>query len=436
MRYLIPVIAALVVLSGCHAKASAPGEAPTGVTATQGDGLVVMKWDVLPDLTYWIFFQAGDTVDVASPNSTVIRRAVAPRVVSGLTNGTTYAFAMNATHNDSSAGPSSTPVLKAPALAGASWFAGTPLPLGGPPANLRDIALSGSRFVVVGDATTTAGVTTSTIFAGDFDYTEGLFNFVPGNPQGVAAWMPPVTLPLNFTLDLSSVIFAPGTYVALSPAGPVIVSADGLNWTQPGSVPANGLSAIAFGFVGQVTATYVVVGAGGAIYLNSGGNLQTWVPQNSTTVSDLNGIFSLNIGFVVTGAGGTLLTSADGQAWSLVTTGTTNTLRGVAFCAACALGAIRYVAVGDAGTVVTSSDGVNWNPAITLAGAPNLRGVTVGGSSGTRFLAVGQGGAVAYSDDGIVWTAASSGSSDLAKVLYTGGLYLGVGDAGANAVSR
>jgi hypothetical protein len=65
-----------------------------------------------------------------------------------------------------------------------------------------------------------------------------------------------------------------------------------------------------------------------------------------------------------------------------------------------------------------------------------LLSVTVGGSAGTRFLAVGQGGAVAYSDDGVSWSTASSGSSNLAQVRFFGGLYLSVGDAGANLVSR
>ena len=67
----------------------------------------------------------------------------------------------------------------------------------------------------------------------------------------------------------------------------------------------------------------------------------------------------------------------------------------------------------------------------------DLRSVTIGGATATRFLAVGQGGAVAYSDDGLNWSIASAGSSNnLASVLFPRGLYLAVGDAGANAVSR
>jgi len=56
---------------------------------------------------------------------------------------------------------------------------------------------------------------------------------------------------------------------------------------------------------------------------------------------------------------------------------------------------------------------------------------------GTRFVAVGQGGAVVYSDDAINWSLSSvPGSPDLASIIFTPAMYLAVGRAGANAVSR
>jgi hypothetical protein len=80
---------------------------------------------------------------------------------------------------------------------------------------------------------------------------------------------------------------------------------------------------------------------------------------------------------------------------------------------------------------------VDFTPAtITPPIAQNLRGVTVGGSTGTRFLTVGDASVVANSDDGLAWHSVSSGTASLAKVLFVGGMYLAVGDAGANVVSR
>jgi hypothetical protein len=93
--------------------------------------------------------------------------------------------------------------------------------------------------------------------------------------------------------------------------------------------------------------------------------------------------------------------------------------------------------VGDVGTVVTSTDGTNWT-ATALAGAANLRGVTSGGALGTRFLAVGLGGAVVFSDDGASWSppSVSPGPAGLARVLFAPAMYVAVGAAGANAVSK
>lgn len=423
MRLLIPTIAALFVLSGCH-KTDPPGDAPTGVTATPGDGLVVMSWDTLPDLTYWIFFEPGSTVSVATPESIAIRRAISPRVVANLTNGTQYAFAMNATHDDSAAGPSSVPVVATPNPAGANWESGTPLPLGAPPQNLKSIAFNGSTFVAVGDA--------ATILAGALDYTNI-------DPPGVLAWTPPVTLPVGFTMPNLTSVINNGTFVALGTDGSIILSGDGLNWSSAGPqsssgpLPTTGMNALAFGFVSGITPTYVAVGAGGMVFASR--DLVNWTQGTSGTVNDLNSISVLNGNFTVTGSGGILLTSTNGSDWTQQATNVTNTLRSAAFNPNLP---VHYAAVGDGGTVIVSEDGVNnWRiPTAPPALAQNLLSITVGSATGSRFLAVGQGGAVAYSDDGLSWTTASSGGANLAKVLYTSGMYLAVGDGGANVVAR
>jgi len=423
VRLLIPIIAVLFTLSGCHGKTDPPGDPPTGVTATPGDGLVVISWDALPELTYWIFFQPGSTVAVATPDSIAIRRAISPRPVTGLTNGIQYAFAMNATRDDSSAGPSSFSVVASPRLAGADWVSGTGL--GTLPQNLKSIALNGSRLVAVGDA--------AAIFAGDLDYTSV-------DPPGILAWMPPSSLPVAFSSDLAGVITTNGTFTALGTDGSTMTSSDGLTWTAKGRVPAIGMSGLAFGFVAGVTPTFFAVGAGGDIFASTD-NLVSWNPVSSGTSSDLTGISLLNRAFFVTGAGGTLLTSPTGAegTWAPLVTNTANTLRSVAFNPT-SLGN-PYVAVGDAATILTSPDGVSWTSVAPSAITPplrqDLRSVTVGGATASRFLAVGQAGAVAYSDDGLNWSTASSGpSNNLAGVLYTSGMYLAVGDAGANAVAR
>jgi hypothetical protein len=485
LRPLILALAGLLALSGCSFKSKPPGEAPTGVTATPGDGLVTVAWNVLPNLTYWIFVQQGFSVDVGTPNAIAIRRAINPRVVTPLPNGTPFAFVMNATNNDSAAGPNSAPAFATPRLAGGlntttdnttTWASATPLTS----ANLKDVAFNGTTFVTVGDAPINGGTPSPTIFAGSFDYPMGLIPPTVGGPQGVTEWFSPTqitpqgtpqgTLPLDWTQNppnLSSVIWVPtGAFVTLALDGRVALSNDGLNWSAFGPVQdstgtrASGMRdiAFAFGFNANTPPTYAAVGDGGQIWVNPGANLVTWEGPGqvqSNTPNDLNSVAAVNGSFFATGAGGTLVTSPDGTTpWTPQITNTTSTLRGVAFCSLCSLlTGVGYVAVGDAGTIITSNVGVgnpapsstDWSPVpasnITfippLTGPlPNLKGVTIGGSTGTRFLAVGDGGVVVFSDDGVNWTALLSGTTNLAKVSYSGGMYIGVGDAGANVVSR
>ena len=418
LRFLL--IAALIGLAGCNFRTAAPSDAPTGVTATPGDGLILMSWDPLPDLTYWIFFTAGGSVTNAVPGSTVIRDATNPQVVGRLTNGTQYAFIMNATHFDSPAGPNSTVVVATPRLAGGTNPDSTSTWVSGPaiaPQNLKGIAFNGSRFVVVGD--------NATIFAGDFNYANA-------TPPGVTAWMP-ANAPLPVTANLTGVVVS-GGYLAMGTDGSTLTSPDGLTWTQAAQIPGTGMNDIAVGTPGGST-TFVAVGNGGAIFNSTNPTVQWNAAQPTTpaSTSDLFSVSFLNGQFVATGANGTLLTSFDGNTWTVQNSNTTSALRGAAF-GTVATGPTAgplYVVVGDAGTIATSPDGAGWTRITPLA--QNLNGVVFG----SRFVAVGQGGVVAYSDDGVNWKSTTSGgSSDLARVLFPPGMYLAIGAAGANAVSR
>ncbi len=387
MYFRVLAVTSLITLGGCHFQADPPGDAPSNVQVTAGDGQVVVIWDQQPELTYWIFYQPGSSVTPAAPGVPLVFGAISPRVVTGLVNETQYAFIMNATNNDSKAGPNSPVMRQTPRLAGDTWNSGTAFTT----TNLNGIAFNGSRLVVVGDS--------ATIFAGDYNYTST-------NPPGVTAWMP-ASLPVGFS---------PG-----STTGPTLSA---------------GMNGIAFGFVSGV-GTYVVVGDGGAIFTST--DLVTWTPATSGTGKALFSISLLNGSFVATGASGTgasgtLLTSTDGTTWTSQTSNTPNALRGAAFRSS---PNGLYVVVGDAGTIVTSADGTNWT-ATTLPGAQHLRGVTNGGVAGARFLAVGLGGAVVFSDDGSTWSSPSTlpGPSDLSRVIFTPAMYVAVGATGANAFAK
>lgn len=414
------VVASLILLAGCQRAADAPADPPAGMTATPGDGLVLVSWiqDPDPNLIYWIFYQAGSSVTAAGSGVPLIRSAQSPRVVAGLTNGTQYAFVMNATYKDSPAGPSTAVMTPTPRLAGAAWdTSGTPL--GGTAQDLNGIAFNGSRFVAVGNA--------GSIFAGDY-------NYASTSPPGVTAWTPVTSVWWASQLtgvnqNFSAVIFTGTGFAALAADGSILTSTDGFTWILAGAVPAGAASmnAIALGSV------YVAVGSGGKIFASA--DLVNWTDVSGTanTTEDLFGVAFLNGGFVVTGANGTLLTSPDGSTWSDHSITTANALRSAAFGATATASAV-YVAVGDAGTIATSTDALTWTM-ITPPLAANLKSVTLG----SRFVAVGQNGAVAYSDDGINWpsTATSTaGPLGLNQVISALGMYIAAGASGANAVAK
>jgi len=406
-------LASLILAAGCHFQSDAPGDAPTGVAVTPGDGLVTVSFDQQADLTYWIFYRAGGVVAPDSPGVSVFRDAISPQVLSrlvvgALLNGTQYAFLMNATRSDSKAGPNSAIVVGTPRLAGVNWDVGAAL--GAVPQNLNGLAFSGSRLVAVGNA--------GTVFEGDYKYASA-------TPPGVTAWLAPTTFPTGFTANLSAVTFS-AQFVALASNGSILTSPDGLTWTlvqqKVNASLGTGMNSIAFGL-----GLYVAVGNGGSLFAS--GDLVTWTALDSHTLNDLYSV-SFTGGFVATGANGTLVTSPQGGTWNVQNSGTPNALRGAAF------GALttgpRYVVVGDAGTIVTSPDGINWSPI-----SPPLAASFTSVVFGSRFLAVGQGGAVAYSDDGVNWTETTASTNlDLSRVVFTPGMYVAVGVAGANAVSK
>ena len=402
LRFL--AVTVLIALAGCKSQTDPPGSAPRDVAVTAGDGRVTVTWTPEPDLAYWIFFQQGSSVVAASPESLVLANVVSPQAVAPLTNGTQYAFVMNATKHDSAAGPSSPVVTAIPRPAGANWVTGGALGA----VNLNGVAFGGGRFVTVGDS------------AAAFT---GLYSYTSTNPPGVNAWLPPTPPFPAFTGNLRAVAYT-GQFVALGADGSILTSSDGLTWTlATNAIPVSGMNAIAFG-----AGVHVAVGNGGNIYTSSDLG-SAWVPANSMTTNDLYSVSFLNGGFVATGAAGTLLTSGDGIGWTPRISNTINALRGVAFRLSAG---VRYVAVGDAGTIVTSSDdGSTWSSPIAPV-TENLTSVV----HASRFVAVGQGGRVVFSDDGTNWTPASSGSVDLAQVVAAPAMYMAVGAAGANFVSK
>lgn len=387
-----------LLLAACNQ--SSPSDAPANVVVSPGDSQVVITWDQKPDLQYYVFVAAANSITTgdfssgktALPQSRIITPATSPFIISGLTNGTTYSFVLNATQNGGPAGPASASIAAVPRLAGTSWAAGKSLGA----FRLNSTNYGFSNYVSVG---TGGSILTS----------------VDGSN-----W---VVQKSGSTADLNAVVYnGSGVKLAAVGNGGVILnSTDAITWTASTSNTAANLYGV------TVSGTqYVAVGAAGVILTSTDG--VNWSNQTSGTTKDLYAVAYLYNGYYAVGAAGTMLYSVDGVNWVKLTSPTSNDLYGVAY----AFTPNRFVAVGAKGTLLNSGDGVNWVSATPFT-SNNLYSVV----GATQFVAVGSAGAINYSQDGLTWTSAvSNTSSELRNVFFGVGQYLAVGVNGSNVLSK
>jgi hypothetical protein len=119
---VLAIMFSVLLISGCGgggggSSASAPS-APTGVTATAGNGAVSIAWTAVNGATsYNVYYSATDNVTKAT--GTKVTGVTSPNIVAGLTNGTPYFFVVTAVNAVGESADSSevtaTPALASPA---------------------------------------------------------------------------------------------------------------------------------------------------------------------------------------------------------------------------------------------------------------------------------------------------------------------------------
>ena len=401
-----------LLLSGCPSNDKAPSSAPANVTATGGDGFVVVNWDTKPGLTYWIFYKKGSSVSLDDHDRT-LSDVKPPYFINNLSNGTQYAFTVTSSNGTSKVGPFS------PSLTATPHSINTSIPWTIGPAftayNLNSIAFGNNTYVTVGNA--------ATIYSAQYDYLK---------PGGVTdtGWVAPTTSPITTVTNLTSVIYNGTKFVALGDDGSIITSTDANTWNAATAITSPPvMNALAYH-----SGNYVAVGNSGAIYTNtSSGISNAWVSRTPPTTNNLYGISYVNGRFIAVGAVdavsamGTLLTSPDGITWTAQTSNSGDALRHVAY------GANNYVAVGDNGAIVSSPDATTWS-AQTAPTAESFRSIIFGRDS--QFIAVGTAGLIAYSLSGAdgSWavTNAGIGFTDNLNSIVSNWVYIATGAAGAN----
>ncbi|MEO5712377.1 MAG: PKD domain-containing protein [Luteolibacter sp.] len=165
--------------------------------------------------------------------------------------------------------------------------------------------------------------------------------------------------------------FTPGTNPSYK--APIATSTDGVTWTSSQLALNQYVQAGVWDGSQFLLAGQDVNGAAfvGCVFTSSTANPGSWI-KRIFTGSPLNGIAFGGGIYVTVGNNGTIRRSTDGTSWSLVSSGTTNTLTKVAY------GGGKFVAVGytpNVGypTVLTSPDGSNWTN--TSSGVDNLQPV-------------------------------------------------------------
>lgn len=420
LKWIVACALALWVtigLVGCGGGNGSSAPAPTGFTVTPGEQSVTVTWNDDPTVEYWLIYNA-DTSITANPTPTGphtwVLGVTSPYTLTGLTNGTTYAFAMNGRINGGPGGPSTPSLTAVPRPAGGTWTYDTTTPNAQMFSTdaMTGIAYDGSaNYLAVGNDPTNGPVYTGTV----------------GSTSSIV-WtnIGPQTIPFNAVAYWEST----DGFVAVGNGGhcqgtsfvtPTCTSTPGINWY---GVASNGTQAI-------------MVGSNGNIYQASIG--AAFVPATGSPLPgapNLYGVAYVGSIWVAVGQNGAIYSSVDGNTWTAANvsgTPSTSTLYSVA-----AYGSTA-VAVGASGAVVTSADtGVTWIAQTPISGN-QLNAVNL---SSDQILVVGNGGLVYTSPLSTtpIWTTVPTSStqttSNLTAVTGSSSAYYAVGGGGTSIWSK
>lgn len=399
------ILCASLCLNACGGGNGTSAPAPTGgITATPGNNQVTLNWTADPDVTYWILYTTGSSVstDDIPAIHTWIPNVTPPYTITGLTNGTTYAFTVNGRKNGGPGGSGAPSQSTTPRPAGVSgsWASGS---------GLGSSTINGLTYGTASDSSTNYLAVGS---AG------ALYRATDGK-----AWSAITTGPVG--VNFNATLYANSQYIAAGATGSIYTSSDLAIWTLRTSNTSNNLNALANN--GSLS---VAVGDAGTVRSSSDG--VTWSAAASVPTNQaLYGVGYFNGLWVAVGAGGTVLTSSDANTWTAATSGTSNDLRGIAG-VQLSSGSNIYVAVGANGSLLTSSDASAWS--LKTVGSNTLYAIN---ASATQLIAVGANGSVLTSSEGIAWTAQTSGSSANLLCLYgSPSQYFAAGATGTTLTSQ
>ena len=205
-------------------------------------------------------------------------------------------------------------------------------------------------------------------------------------------------------------------WVAVGVNGAIVISLDGVNWTNVSSGTTKNLKSIAY-----KSGVFVAVGANGTIIRST--DAVTWTPSTNTVYTLLENVCASTSLFVAVGQNGTILTSSDGLTWTSRTNPVTVSMNSVSY------GNSLYVAVGNGGVIITSSDAIAWTQQTSIT-SNYLLSV---GYLNNQWVAVGQNNVVITSPDAVTWSYRFPDAflSVTANTTFNSAITVAVGIAGA-----
>jgi hypothetical protein len=424
-RFLAFAVAAVTALFLAACGGGSSASAPSNVNVVVGDTTATVSWNMQSGIEYWIWYTASTFIDISGCSSLCknIVPANSPTVVTGLTNGTTYAFSVNGRSSGGPGGPGSPSISVTPRLAGGLDNLGLST-WGAPAAPLGAQDLHGVAYGVPIAKTLTQNLG-NTVGSGVFVAVGSggaLFSATVSNADASLSWAAANSVPTS--ANLNAVIYnnSGGKFLAVGDNGTILLSNDGTTWTSVGNgVTSSNLYAVANNGGG-----FIAVGANGAMLTSSDGT--NW--GNTGSFAGNTTLYGISYGvvngigtYVAAGAAGTLLYSTNGGAnWypgqapaspdlKSVAYGAPQMIYSSAYSAQTPPPAATFVAVGANGVVLASSDGINWTPPQNPVPSSSMQSTMLNAVTyGHQFVAVGSGGAIVSSVDGQTWTLVSANS--------------------------
>lgn len=406
-------LASVLVACGGNGHSAAP---PTDLKVQTGDTQAVLSWTAVPGVEYWVWSAPDSKMTTQNciliKGCNILTKAVPPYTVTGLTNGTLYAFTVNARTDSGPGGPGASQVTATPRLAAQTW------------SGMNPVANASIRGAVAGKTTNAStGVTTGLLVA------VGDNGSVLSSPDG-STWTAQSS---GTSLQLRDVTYAYSKFYAVGQAGTLLSSKDGMSWSAVSLTSTQDLESIAFNGT-----RLVAVGKNGTLLTTLNGT--DWSLVSAGIAQDLLAAVYSPAGYwIATGTASAVYKSADGLSWAPVSAATSGAWRSAAVLSQSSTinGVVstvyRLALVSSTGETATSLDGVNWTTSATSASG----GLNKVVSGAEQFVAVGSAGRVLTSLDGTQWVVRESNTTqNLYALARYSNVYYALGDQGVGIFSK